>query len=192
MSNMKQAMTACTNSPVLIYTSGACSGNNGDGAGGWGVVLNSARSGTRKICGTATGTTSNRMELVAAIEALRALKMPRSVRLHTNSEYIQKGMTEWLPNWKECDWKAPQGLRGLLAPVKNADLWRELEQVAGRHTIEWVRVNADTGGPLYATARQLARNSVVKTSTFEQHFSTPTQTSTVAPAVSSANLPWDD
>ncbi len=185
-------MTANTDNPVMIFTSGACSGNNGDGAGGWGVVLNSARSGTRKISGTATGTTSNRMELLAAIGALRALKMPLSVRLHTNSEYVQKGMTEWLPNWKEYGWKAPQGLRGKLAPVKNADLWQELEQAAAPHAIEWVRVNADSGGPLYELARQLARNAVVKTSTFEQHFSAPTQTSTIAPAVSSAKLPWDD
>lgn len=185
-------MTASIDNPVMLFTSGACSGNNGDGAGGWGVVLNSPKSGTRKISGMATGTTSNRMELVAAIEALRALKKPLSVRLHTNSEYVQKGMTEWLPNWKEYGWKAPQGLRGKLAPVKNADLWQELEQVVGRHTIEWVRVNAASGGPLYEAARQLARDAVVKPCTFEQHFRTPTQTSTVTPAVSSVKLPWND
>lgn len=175
---------------VAIFVSGACSGN--PGPGGWGAMLSSQRSGTKKFSGPIWETTSGRAELIAAIEALRALKRPLVVRLHTNSEYLQKGMTEWLASWKEYGWKAPKGLKGTLAPVKNADLWQTLEQVAALHSVEWVRVSTDSGGPLYAKARQLARDAVVKPSSFTQHFGEPAPAPAVSPAGISSKLPWED
>jgi len=175
---------------VTIFVSGACSGN--PGPGGWGAILRSERSGTKAFSGPIPETTSGRAEIIAAIEALRALKRPLAVRLHTNSEYLQKGMTEWLPGWKEYGWKAPKGLKGTLAPVKNADKWQTLERVAALHSVEWVRVSTDSGGPLYAKARQLARDAVVKPSSFVLHFGEPAPVSTVPRAGISSSLPWED
>jgi len=155
-------------------------------------MLSSQRSGTKEFSGAIRETTSGRAELIAAIEALRALKHPLAVRLHTNSEYLQKGMTEWLPNWKEYGWRAPKGLKGTLAPVKNADLWQMLERVAALHSVEWVRVSTDSGGPLYSKARQLARDAVVKPSSFAQHFGDPSRASASPSAGNSGKLPWED
>ena len=114
---------------VEIFTDGACRGN--PGPGGWGALL---RSGTteKSLYGGEADTTNNRMELTAAIEALRALKRPCRVALTTDSQYVRKGITEWLPNWKKRNWKT-----AAKAPVKNADLWRALDEMAAKHEIEW-------------------------------------------------------
>jgi ribonuclease HI len=130
-----------TNDPALqtvdAYTDGACRGN--PGPGGWGVWL---RYGDyeRELLGGEPQTTNNRMELQAVIEALGALTRPCRVRLHTDSQYVQKGMTEWLPGWKRRNWRTAAG-----EPVKNADLWQTLETAATRHSIDWVWVRGHSG-----------------------------------------------
>ncbi|MEJ5211471.1 MAG: ribonuclease HI [Burkholderiales bacterium] len=122
---------------VEIYTDGACKGN--PGRGGWGVLL---RYGDheRELWGGEPATTNNRMELTAVIRALEALKRPSRVRLHTDSQYVQKGITEWLPNWKKRGWRTADN-----RPVKNADLWRALDELAARHHIQWVWVRGHAG-----------------------------------------------
>lgn len=113
---------------VDIWTDGACKGN--PGLGGWGALL---RHGGREkaICGGEANTTNNRMELMAVIEALKALKRPCQVRVHTDSQYVQKGMNEWLSGWKARGWRTADK-----KPVKNADLWQELEQQAAKHELK--------------------------------------------------------
>ncbi|MCD6136521.1 ribonuclease HI, partial [Candidatus Bipolaricaulota bacterium] len=113
---------------VTIYTDGACSGN--PGPGGWGAVLLSGEH-RKEISGGDPQTTNNRMELTAAIEALRALKLPSKVDLYTDSTYVKKGITEWIQNWKKNGWKRRSGRK--LLPVKNAELWRELDQLVAKH-----------------------------------------------------------
>ncbi|MEO1765987.1 ribonuclease HI [Thiobacter aerophilum] len=122
---------------VDIYTDGACKGN--PGPGGWGVLL---RYGDheRELWGGEPATTNNRMELTAVIRALKALKRPSRVRLHTDSQYVQKGITEWLPNWKKRGWRTAEN-----KPVKNADLWRELDALAANHDIQWIWVRGHAG-----------------------------------------------
>ncbi|MES2785113.1 MAG: ribonuclease HI [Pseudomonadota bacterium] len=125
--------------PVDIYTDGACKGN--PGPGGWGVLLKSA--GTEKeLFGGETPTTNNRMELLAVIRALEALKRPCAVTLHVDSQYVLKGMTEWLPGWKAKGWRT-----AAKQPVKNVDLWQALDaQVNGAgHKIEWRWVRGHNG-----------------------------------------------
>lgn len=113
---------------VTIYSDGGCEGN--PGPGGWGDIL---IYGTlrKEICGACPATTNNRMELTAAIEGLRALKEPCEVDFHTDSQYLQKGMSLWLPKWKARGWR-----RGK-EPIKNLDLWKQLDVEAARHTIRW-------------------------------------------------------
>ncbi len=116
-------------SVVEIYTDGACSGN--PGPGGWGALLKYG-SRTKEICGgERSGTTNNRMELMAAIAALESLTRPATVRLHTDSVYVRSGITSWLANWKRNGWRTSDK-----KPVKNADLWQRLEEAA-RHGIRW-------------------------------------------------------
>jgi ribonuclease HI len=122
---------------VDIYTDGACKGN--PGPGGWGALL-SWDGHERELWGGEAATTNNRMELTAVIEALRALKRPCKVRLHTDSQYVQKGITEWLPNWKRRGWRTSGN-----KPVKNMDLWRELSALAEQHDIEWIWVRGHAG-----------------------------------------------
>jgi ribonuclease HI len=122
---------------VEIFTDGACKGN--PGPGGWGAIL---RLGTeeKELFGGAPSTTNNRMELTAVIEALAALKRPCEVTLHTDSQYVQKGITEWIHNWKARGWKT-----AAKQPVKNADLWRRLDALAAQHRVHWKWVKGHAG-----------------------------------------------
>ena len=122
---------------VVLYTDGACRGN--PGPGGWGVLLR-AKGQEREICGGALSTTNNRMELMAAIEGLQALTRPCSVAVYTDSEYLRKGIGEWLPRWKATGWRT-----AARKPVKNEDLWRRLEEAAARHQVEWHWVKGHAG-----------------------------------------------
>ena len=124
---------------VHIYTDGACSGN--PGPGGWGSVLmyNGHR---RELSGGERQTTNNRMELMAVIQALEALKRPCEVILHTDSTYVMKGMTEWLENWKRRNWRTADR-----KPVKNVELWQRLEQAIHRHDVKWRWVRGHSGHP---------------------------------------------
>lgn len=124
-------------SVVDIYTDGACKGN--PGVGGWGAWLRFGEHQS-EIFGGEPATTNNRMELTAVIRALQALKRPCRVRLHTDSRYVHDGISLWLPNWKRRNWRTADN-----KPVKNADLWRELESEAARHQIEWIWVRGHDG-----------------------------------------------
>jgi len=122
---------------IDIYTDGACSGN--PGPGGWGAILR--YNGTEKeLFGGEAATTNNRMEMTAVIEALRALKRPLAVRVHTDSQYVQKGISEWIHGWKKRGWKTADR-----KPVKNEDLWRTLDALAAQHRIEWHWVKGHAG-----------------------------------------------
>jgi ribonuclease HI len=122
---------------VVIHTDGACRGN--PGPGGWGVVLN--YNGIHKdLYGGEKQTTNNRMELMAAIQALEVLKKPCVVQLNSDSSYVLKGITEWLPNWKKRGWKT-----AAKTPVKNEDLWRRLDKAIEKHRIEWLWVKGHSG-----------------------------------------------
>ena len=137
---------------VDIYTDGACSGN--PGPGGWGAVLR-WRGRARELSGFAPATTNNRMELVAAISALEALKRPMIVRLSTDSNYLRQGITMWLPSWKNRGWRTADR-----KPVKNQDLWQRLEQALARHRVQWRWVRGHSGDPDNERADQLARTAL--------------------------------
>ncbi|HSH41415.1 MAG TPA: ribonuclease HI [Arenicellales bacterium] len=137
---------------VDIYTDGACRGN--PGPGGWGALL-VAGERERELMGAEPATTNNRMELTAAIEALRALKRPCRVRLHTDSEYLRKGITEWIDAWKRRGWKTA-GRK----PVKNQELWRALDAESARHRIKWIWVKGHAGHPENERADQLANRAI--------------------------------
>ena len=122
---------------VEIYTDGACKGN--PGVGGWGALLTSGEH-VRELSGGEPDTTNNRMELLAVIRALEALKRPCRARVHTDSQYVQLGISRWIHGWKKNGWKTADK-----KPVKNAELWRELDALAGRHQIEWVWVKGHAG-----------------------------------------------
>lgn len=123
--------------PVVIYTDGACSGN--PGPGGWGVLMLWGEH-EKELTGGEFETTNNRMELMAAIEALRALKRRCHVELHTDSTYVKNGITEWIHGWKAKGWKTSNK-----KPVKNADLWQALDAEAARHDIDWHWVKGHSG-----------------------------------------------
>ena len=129
-----------TKPAVVVYTDGACSGN--PGPGGWGGILISGKH-RKEISGGEAMTTNNRMELAAAIAALEALKRPSRVDLHTDSEYVKKGITEWMPKWKANGWKLWRGAKS----VKNLDLWLRLDKAAARHRIAWKWVPGHAGDP---------------------------------------------
>ena len=137
---------------VEAFTDGACRGN--PGPGGWGALL---RFGDheRELWGGEDNTTNNRMELTAAIEALRALKEPCRVHLTTDSEYVRKGITEWLESWKRRGWKT-----AAKKPVKNEDLWRTLDEESSRHEIEWHWVKGHSGHRENEIADQLANRGI--------------------------------
>ena len=122
---------------VEIYADGACKGN--PGVGGWGVRLSTAGR-VRELYGGEPATTNNRMELTAVIRALQALKRPCRVRVHTDSQYVQLGISRWIHSWKKNGWKTADK-----KPVKNADLWRELDVLAQKHEVEWVWVKGHAG-----------------------------------------------
>ena len=133
---------------VTIYTDGACRGN--PGPGGWGVWLQSGQH-SKELYGGATNTTNNRMELTAAIRGLQALNQRCTVALYTDSEYVRKGITEWIGGWKRKGWKT-----AARKPVKNADLWRELDELAARQAIEWHWVKGHSGDAGNEKADELA------------------------------------
>ena len=139
---------------VDLYSDGACKGN--PGVGGWGVLLRFGEV-EKDLCGGARATTNNRMELQAVIEGLKALSRPCQVRVHTDSKYVQQGISEWLPNWIRRGWKTAGG-----TPVKNQDLWRELSQEANRHRVEWLWVKGHAGHPENERADALANEGVQK------------------------------
>lgn len=133
---------------VVIYTDGACSGN--PGPGGWGAVLFYGKR-TKEIYGSQKETTNNQMELKAAIEALWALKEPCDVELYTDSHYVKDGITKWIFNWKKNGWRTANR-----KPVKNAELWQELEKALERHNVEWKWVKGHDGDPGNEKADSLA------------------------------------
>jgi ribonuclease HI len=140
--------------PVVIYTDGACKGN--PGPGGWGAVLTSGNT-EKELFGGELGTTNNRMELTAVIEALTALKRPCRVTLFLDSEYVRKGITEWIHGWKAKGWRT-----AAKQPVKNADLWQRLDSLVtgSGHTIEWRWVKGHNGDPGNEHADALANRGV--------------------------------
>ena len=137
---------------VEIFTDGACSGN--PGPGGWGAIL---RSGPheKEIWGGEPQTTNNRMELLAVIRALEVLKRPVAARVHTDSQYVQKGISEWIHGWKKRGWKTASR-----EPVKNEDLWRALDEAASRHKVAWIWVRGHAGHAENERADELARRGV--------------------------------
>jgi len=133
---------------VEIFTDGACKGN--PGPGGWGAWLKAGEH-EKEICGGEANTTNNRMELMAVIEALTALTRPCKVVLHTDSQYVQKGISEWIHGWKKRGWKT-----AAKEPVKNADLWQALDEAQARHEVEWRWVRGHAGHVGNERADQLA------------------------------------
>jgi ribonuclease HI len=140
---------------IIIYTDGACSGN--PGPGGWGAVLISGDH-RKELNGGEAETTNNRMELMAAIEALNALtKAPSEVALYTDSNYVKGGITGWIHNWKRNGWKTANK-----KPVKNADLWQALDEATNRHNVSWHWVKGHAGHPENERADELAREGIMK------------------------------
>ena len=137
---------------IDIYTDGACRGN--PGPGGWGALL--CRGAQEKeLWGGERETTNNRMELTAVIRALTALKRPVAARVHTDSQYVLKGISEWIHGWKRNGWKTASK-----QPVKNVDLWRELDALAGQHALEWFWVRGHAGHPGNERADALANRGI--------------------------------
>lgn len=141
---------------VDIYTDGACSGN--PGPGGWGAILVYGKT-EKELSGFEENTTNNRMELMAAISALEALKGSCRVDLYTDSTYVQKGMLEWLEGWKARGWRTADK-----KPVKNADLWQRLEEAAARHDVNWHWVRGHDGHEMNERADVLAVDAIKKAS----------------------------
>jgi ribonuclease HI len=139
-------------SMVEIYTDGACRGN--PGPGGWGALLSSGEH-EKELSGAEALTTNNRMELTAVIRALEALKRPSEVRIFTDSEYVRRGITEWVRNWKARGWKTADR-----KPVKNQDLWERLDALAAGHKIEWRWVKGHSGVPGNERVDRLANEAI--------------------------------
>ncbi|MEW5771216.1 MAG: ribonuclease HI [Pseudomonadota bacterium] len=137
---------------IDLYSDGACKGN--PGVGGWGVLLRHGAT-EKALCGGERDTTNNRMELRAVIEGLKALNQPCLVRVHTDSQYVQKGISEWLPNWIKRGWKTAGG-----GAVKNQDLWQALAAEAKRHEVSWHWVKGHAGHPENERADALANEGV--------------------------------
>ena len=143
---------------VVIYTDGACKGN--PGPGGWGALLRSVDGSEKELFGGELVTTNNRMEMLAVIQALLALKRPCKVVMHIDSQYVLKGITEWLAGWKAKGWKT-----AAKQPVKNVDLWQQLDQLVSTsgHTIDWRWVKGHAGDPGNERADALANLGVALT-----------------------------
>ncbi len=124
---------------IEIYTDGACRGN--PGPGGWAALLIMGEN-QKELNGAEGLTTNNRMELTAVIRALQALKRPVQARIYTDSEYVRRGITEWVPGWKQRGWRTADK-----KPVKNQDLWQQLDELAARHQLEWRWVKGHSGVP---------------------------------------------
>ncbi|WP_138381385.1 ribonuclease HI [Luteithermobacter gelatinilyticus] len=137
---------------VVIYTDGACSGN--PGPGGWGAVLKSGPH-EKEIFGGAAETTNNRMELTAAIKAINAVKYPCRIILHTDSTYLKDGITKWIHGWKKNGWRT-----AAKKPVKNAELWQELDAALSSHDVTWKWVKGHAGDPGNERADELARRGM--------------------------------
>ena len=137
---------------VEIFTDGACSGN--PGPGGWAAILR-FRGVERELSGAEAATTNNRMELMAAIRGLEALKRPCRVRLYTDSRYLRDGVTQWLAGWKARGWRTADR-----KPVKNVDLWQRLESATAPHEVAWIWVRGHAGHPENARADALARAAI--------------------------------
>jgi ribonuclease HI len=138
---------------VIVYTDGACKGN--PGRGGWGAILQ-YKAKTKEMFGGEEDTTNNRMELLAAIEALSILKSRCEVELYTDSKYVQQGVSEWLDNWLRRGWKTAGN-----KPVKNQDLWQRLDQLRKNHDIKWCWVKGHSGHPLNERADELANRGIM-------------------------------
>lgn len=140
--------------PVInIYSDGACKGN--PGVGGWGALLVSGEH-RKELVGGELLTTNNRMELTAVIEALQSLKRSSRVCIHTDSQYVLKGVTEWLPNWKRRGWRTSSN-----TAVKNVDLWQRLDELVSQHQVDWLWVKGHSGHPGNERADALANQGVL-------------------------------
>jgi len=137
---------------VEIYTDGACRGN--PGPGGWGAVLRSGKH-EKELYGGEMDTTNNRMEMTAVVNALNALKQPSDVTLTTDSQYVRKGITEWIHNWKKNGWKT-----AAKKDVKNADLWQQIDSLSAKHTIRWEWVKGHSGHPENERVDELANRGI--------------------------------
>ncbi len=142
----------CDKPEVEAFTDGACSGN--PGPGGWGVLLRMGRH-EKELFGGEPETTNQRMELRAAIEALRALKRPCRITIHSDSKYVVQGMTEWIHGWKRNGWK-----NAAKKPVANRELWQELDRLAAGHEVRWEWVKGHAGHPENERADELARRGI--------------------------------
>ncbi len=140
---------------IIIYTDGSCEPN--PGPGGWAAVM-LVNGQEKTLTGSAADTTNNRMELTAALEALRALKQPAQIELYTDSEYLKRGITEWMPNWKKRNWKRKGG------KLANVDLWQALDAELGRHTLHWHWVKGHAGHPGNERADRLAHQAMKRQS----------------------------
>ena len=141
-----------TKSDIVIFTDGGCQGN--PGPGGWGALLQ-AGSAEKELWGGENDTTNNRMELTAVIRALEALKRRVSVQIHTDSQYVQKGISQWIHNWKKNGWRTADK-----SPVKNADLWQRLDMLSAKHDITWIWVKGHAGHPENERADRLANRGI--------------------------------
>lgn len=137
---------------INIYADGGCRGN--PGPGGWGVLMQ-AGSIEKELCGGEHATTNNRMELTAVIRSLESLKRPSTINVHTDSQYVQKGISEWIHNWKRNGWRTSDK-----KPVKNADLWQILDGLAKQHQIKWIWVKGHAGHPGNERADALANRGI--------------------------------
>ena len=142
-------------SKVEIYTDGACKGN--PGTGGWGALLVADGNHEKEIFGGEPNTTNNRMELRAVIEALGVLNRPCTVVLHTDSQYVQKGISEWIHGWKARGWRTADR-----KPVKNEDLWRRLDEARSRHDVDWRWIKGHAGHEFNERADELARQGLAE------------------------------
>ena len=141
-----------SNEPIEVFTDGACRGN--PGPGGWGAILR-VNGREKELCGGELATTNNRMELTAVIRALEALARPSRVSVYTDSQYVQKGISEWIHSWKRRGWKTADK-----NPVKNEDLWRRLDELAAQHQVEWHWVRGHSGHPENERADKLANKGI--------------------------------
>ena len=137
---------------IEIYTDGACRGN--PGPGGWGALMRSGKH-EKELWGGEAHTTNNRMEMTAVIESLKALKQPSEVVLTTDSQYVRKGITEWIAGWKRKNWQT-----AARKPVKNVDLWQEIDALASKHSVEWRWVKGHSGHAENERVDELANRGI--------------------------------